>query len=515
MTLGLVPGCSSGPAPEPTHEPHVQRVAMSRPSFAIDKARILDLSYSLGERTRSFPTAEHAGTHLDAPSLLSEKGHAADEVPASRLAGAAWVLDARVACAKDRDHLVSKDDLAAMEGVSGTLPERVVVLVLTGWGRYWPSRISYLCDGHTPGLDPALARELLARKVRAVGIDAPSIDRGAAKEPEAHRLLAAANVPALLNVANLDALPATGAWVVAAPAKSDGGKVAPLGLVAFAPEREAPLSIDAGKGAARRVAQQLALVAPGETAIEVVDDAHLTAQIAPMFLGDARREVDLEARLERAAFLVRFLLREGPGSWNAPVWPLPKGHELEHGTPDERIARYEEPGRDAWQKPDDVVKALALAPDAVSVDVGSGSGYFARRLARAAPKGKTIGLDIEPRFVALVNEVAKRDSLPLEARLVLSDDPGLTPASVDLVLIVDTYHHLPERKAYLAKLRTALRPGGRIVVIDFKKGSKLGPPDDHKLAKETVVEEAKAVGLALTKEHDILPEQFFIELTAR
>src|SRR5207237_8120949 len=142
--------------------------------------------YSAGD----YAAAEHGGTHMDAPVHFSEKGISADRVPPESLVGPAWVLDAREACAKDRDHLVGLDDFQAQAKRSGEPPRRAIVLVLTGWGRFWPEKKAYLGDdrpGKTdqlsfPGLDPALARALVDKgdpyDVAAVGIDTASIDRG-------------------------------------------------------------------------------------------------------------------------------------------------------------------------------------------------------------------------------------------------------------------------------------------------------------------------------------------------
>ncbi len=507
--------------------------------------RVLDLTYGFGKDTVYWPTgesferkdvfrgktdagfyyaagqlaaAEHGGTHMDAPSHFAEKGHAAEDVSPSSLVGPAWILDVREECARDPDHLVSVDDLLKQ---TRPMPPGAIVLVLTGWGRYWPHKRAYLGDDRPgkadelrfPGIDPKLAAGLAARHVRAVGIDTASIDRGSSKVFESHQIFAAQDIPTFENVANLDALMLVeNAWIVASPMKIENGTGAPLRLYALA-RGEARTRTVAGTHVAT---DSFSALAPTEAKIriDVEGTHHAGATIEPTFLDDGLRAADLLARLERAAFFVEFTQRDAT-AWKAPRWPYRPHHDLERGTPEERMARYEEPGRDAWQKPDEVVKALALPEDAVTVDVGVGSGYFARRLAKATPKGKAIGLDIEATFVEHVNQLAKELSLPnLEARLVPPDDPGLAPASVDVVLIVDTYHHLGDRKAYLGKLKAAMKPGGRVVIIDFKKDSKMGPPAEHKLAKEQVVEEARAVGLELGNDHNLLPEQYFIELKA-
>jgi kynurenine formamidase len=233
-------------------------------------AEVIDLTYGFGPETVYWPTAtpfarkdtfrgvtpagffysagdyaasEHGGTHMDAPVHFVADGAAADAVPGSRLAGRAWVLDAREPCAADRDHLVSRRDLEAAERAAGPLPRGAVVLVLTGWGRFWPEKKAYLGDdrpGKTdglsfPGLDPELARALVAAGVRAVGIDTASIDRGRSSAFEAHRVLAAAGVPIFENVAGLERLLGRPAWIVAAPMKIEGGTGAPLRLFALAP----------------------------------------------------------------------------------------------------------------------------------------------------------------------------------------------------------------------------------------------------------------------------------------
>lgn len=172
--------------------------------------------------------------------------------------------------------------------------------------------------------------------------------------------------------------------------------------------------------------------------------------------------------------------------------------------------RFDDPERDAWQKPDEVITALALPPDAKVADVGSGTGYFAVRLARAVPQGRVYGVDIEPDMARYLGERAKREGLSnLEAVLAEPADTKL-PEPVDVVLIVDTYHHIGERVAYLRKLGEKLRPGGRVVIIDFREDSQKGPPPRHKLSPEQVREEFEAAGYRQSQAHDFLPDQYFL-----
>jgi kynurenine formamidase len=196
----------------------------------------------------SFSTAEHGGTHLDAPVHFAEGRRALDEIPPGELIGPGVVVDVSAACAADRDHLVSVAELEAWEARHGRIPERSIVLLSTGFARHWPDRERYLgttergpdavAKLHFPGLAPEAARWLVEqRAIRAVGLDTASIDHGPSRTFEAHRVLAAANVPALENVAHLDQLPARDFEVIALPMKIRGGSGGPVRIVARVAER--------------------------------------------------------------------------------------------------------------------------------------------------------------------------------------------------------------------------------------------------------------------------------------
>jgi ubiquinone/menaquinone biosynthesis C-methylase UbiE len=131
---------------------------------------------------------------------------------------------------------------------------------------------------------------------------------------------------------------------------------------------------------------------------------------------------------------------------------------------------FESPERAKWQKPDQVVQALDLKPGQTVVDIGAGTGYFTRRFARAVgPSGQAIGLDIEPGMAAYMNADAAKLKLPnYQARTVKADDPELAPHSANLVFFCNVLHHVTNRVSYLKKLEAALKPGGRVAVIDFK-----------------------------------------------
>ncbi|MCC7073082.1 MAG: class I SAM-dependent methyltransferase [Deltaproteobacteria bacterium] len=171
---------------------------------------------------------------------------------------------------------------------------------------------------------------------------------------------------------------------------------------------------------------------------------------------------------------------------------------------------FDDPARDAWQKPDQVIKGLALPEDALVADVGSGTGYFAVRLARAVPKGKVFGVDVEDDMARYLRERAQREGLHnVVALLSPVDDPRL-PELVDLVLVVNTVHHIEQRTAYFAKVKTSLKPGGRVVIVDFKLGDlPVGPPEAMRLAPATVTAELQAAGLAAQAlDEGTLPYQY-------
>jgi len=171
---------------------------------------------------------------------------------------------------------------------------------------------------------------------------------------------------------------------------------------------------------------------------------------------------------------------------------------------------FDDPERDAWQKPHQVIKALAFKPDARVADLGAGTGYFSARLANMLPTGRVYAVDIEPDMVRYLEARAKRESLRnLTAIAGTPADPRL-PEKVDLILLVDVYHHIEDRARYFSKLRASLRPGGRIAIIDFRLDSPEGPPPAARIAPETVKAEMKAAGHALAAEHPFLPYQYFL-----
>ena len=176
---------------------------------------------------------------------------------------------------------------------------------------------------------------------------------------------------------------------------------------------------------------------------------------------------------------------------------------------------FDDPERDRWQKPHEVIRALGLPPDAVVADVGAGTGYFAVRLAHMTPRGRVFAVDIEPDMVKYLAERARRENLRnLEAVLGRPDDPRL-PAKVDRVLVVDTYHHIEARSTYFGRLRGDLKPGAEVAIIDFAPESPVGPPPASRVPRQRVVDEMQRAGYALSAEHTFLPNQYFLVFRVR
>jgi SAM-dependent methyltransferase len=157
-----------------------------------------------------------------------------------------------------------------------------------------------------------------------------------------------------------------------------------------------------------------------------------------------------------------------------------------------------------------VIEALALVPDARVADLGAGTGYFAARLANMLPKGRVYAVDIEPDMVRYLESRAKREGLRNVIALKGEPDDPRLPEKVDLILVVDVYHHIEARAGYFRRLRQSLRPGGRVAIIDFKLDSPAGPPRAARIASEAVIAEMKAAGYAVAAEHDFLPYQYFL-----
>ena len=193
----------------------------------------------------NFSAAEHGGTHLDAPVHFAEGQWTTDQIPIERLVGPAILVDVQTGADSSADYQIGPAAMDSWEQKHGAIPSGSIVLFRTGWAARWPDRAAYLgtsrtgpaavADLHFPGIDSATARWLVDRRVKAVGIDTPSIDYGQSTSFPTHRLLFASNIPAFENVANLHRLPPRGSFVIALPMKIKAGSGGPLRIVALVP----------------------------------------------------------------------------------------------------------------------------------------------------------------------------------------------------------------------------------------------------------------------------------------
>jgi arsenite methyltransferase len=192
---------------------------------------------------------------------------------------------------------------------------------------------------------------------------------------------------------------------------------------------------------------------------------------------------------------------------------MTQAHHHAHEGGADRWSHLDEPGRDEWQKPDVVVWAAGIEQGHVIADIGAGTGYFEVHLSRAVgPNGKVFALDANPKLVEHMRQRFHVEGLSnVEVRVLHHDDPELGPGSLDRALIVDLWHHLHDRVAYARKVRTALRPGGRLLVVDRDAHSSHAPPEGMRFSLETVVAELKEAGFSARILPHALPRQFMVE----
>jgi ubiquinone/menaquinone biosynthesis C-methylase UbiE len=187
------------------------------------------------------------------------------------------------------------------------------------------------------------------------------------------------------------------------------------------------------------------------------------------------------------------------------------GHMDRHFDQAEEWAKeFDDPARDKWQMPDKVVAALKLKRGQVVADLGAGTGYFSVRLAKSAAAPKVLAVDIEPSMIAYLGQRAAKEGLKNLFPIQASPESANLPEPVDLILIVDTYHHLADRSAYLRKLAASLKPNGRLAIVDFRKGGPMGPPDEFRFTPDELIAELKATGFKLEARHYFLPNQMFL-----
>ena len=213
---------------------------------------------------------------------------------------------------------------------------------------------------------------------------------------------------------------------------------------------------------------------------------------------------------ENLARLLRLVLLAG---WLVTPPQLAGQEHNPPPTTNSYIQHLEDPSRAAWQKPDEVIRVLNLKSGESIADIGAGSGYFTVRFARqVGPAGKLYAVDIDRDMLAYIELRARQENLQ-NIQTILADphDPKLAPASVDLIFICATLHHITDRARYYPLLTKALRPGGRVVNIDFQKRPlPVGPTLEMKIAREDVLSEFAAAGFHLAQEFDFLPYQYFL-----
>lgn len=192
-------------------------------------------------------------------------------------------------------------------------------------------------------------------------------------------------------------------------------------------------------------------------------------------------------------------------------------HQL-HRDPMSYIGALEDPKRDAYQKPHEVIHALGLKPGEVIADIGAGSGYFTFHLARHVGKqGKVYAFDVSPDMVRHVNRrIRETKTTNVVTILADNDDPLLPDRSVNRFFICDVWHHVDNQTKYLSLMKKMLKPGGEVVMIDFhKKELPFGPPLQMKIAREDLIKQMEGNGFRLSKEHTFLPHQYFLVFAAR
>ena len=216
--------------------------------FELDTVFAGDTDKGFYYSANNFATAEHGGTHIDAPIHFSKTGQTVEEIPLENLIGAAIKLDISAKAQNNPDYLIGIEDFKTWEAQSrNQIPDGSIILLQTGFSKYYPNKETYLGTEergdhavkllHFPGLDPAAARWLVEnRNIHAIGIDTPSIDYGQSEYFKSHVILLTENIPAFENLTNLDLLPAEGFDIVALPMKIKGGTGAPLRIIAILSE---------------------------------------------------------------------------------------------------------------------------------------------------------------------------------------------------------------------------------------------------------------------------------------
>ena len=190
--------------------------------------------------------------------------------------------------------------------------------------------------------------------------------------------------------------------------------------------------------------------------------------------------------------------------------------DMDYDDPKTAIASMESEGRESWEMPDQIVRSLPIpGKDAVVADIGAGSGYFSRRLALEVPAGKVYAVEIDDEFRAHIEKEREGWGTPnIEPHLAFYDDPALPEQAIDLVFLANTYAYLRERVNYFSRVRSALKPGGRLVIVDFRPDAAppaaFAPDPKYRISHDAIIAELRQAGFALEREEDFLPHQYFL-----
>jgi cyclopropane fatty-acyl-phospholipid synthase-like methyltransferase len=190
---------------------------------------------------------------------------------------------------------------------------------------------------------------------------------------------------------------------------------------------------------------------------------------------------------------------------------MPDHMEHSFANAEEYAKSFDNPARDAWQMPDRVIATLGLKSGQSVADIGAGTGYFSVRLARTPAAPKVFAVDVEQNMVDYVRARSKRDGLANIVAVKADADRSSLPEPVDVVLIVDTSHHLPNRVAYFTALKGLMKPGAKLAIVDFKKDAPGdGPPPEFRSTPDQISGELARAGFTLQPQYEFLPRQMLL-----
>lgn len=213
-----------------------------------------------------------------------------------------------------------------------------------------------------------------------------------------------------------------------------------------------------------------------------------------------------------AVILCLALMPTGPAAAQTPPHHQHGMHTHDHSFKDASkwSKMFDDPKRDEWQKPHQLIQTLALKPDAIVADIGAGTGYLSVRLAHMTPRGRIYGVDVEPDMIAYLRDRAAKSGLSNLVAVQAGQEGIDLPEKVDMAVLLDVYHHIGDRASYFRRLKSQFKPNGRIAIIDFRLDSPQGPPVSARLAPDRVRAEMAEAGYRLVQDHSFLPHQYFL-----